>query len=73
MQPSVAFSQDIAGNTPLPLGNYLAGRKSLNVAVEFTLRNAWSLEVRYVNYYGGGRYNLLNDRDYFATTVKYSF
>ncbi len=73
MTPSVAFTQDLRGNTPLPLGNFVQGRKSLTVSVEFTYRNAWSLELRYVNFSGAGRYNLLSDRDFFATTVKYSF
>lgn len=73
MQPSLAFTHDVSGNSPLPLGNYIRGRKSVNLAVEFTYRNAWSLEVRYVNFFGAGRFNLLADRDYFATTIKYSF
>lgn len=73
MQPSVAFTHDVSGNTPLPLGNYIRGRKSVNLAVEFTYRNAWSVELRYVNFTGASRFNLLSDRDYFATTVKYSF
>ncbi|MEO6243828.1 MAG: DUF1302 domain-containing protein [Opitutaceae bacterium] len=73
MQPSLAFAHDVNGNTPLPLGNYIKGRKSVNLSVEFTYRNAWSLEFRYVNFSGAGRYNLLSDRDYFSTTLKYSF
>lgn len=73
LQPSVAFNHDVRGNTPLPLGNYISGRKSINLALEFVYRNAWSLEMRYVNFFGAGRFNLLGDRDYFATTVKYSF
>ncbi len=73
MAPSFAFTYDFHGNTPLPLGNYVRDRKSVNVAVEFTYKNAWSLELRYVNFYDGGRYNLLNDRDYVASTLKYSF
>ena len=73
MSPSVSFSHDVSGNTPLPLGNYLHGRKSVNVAVEFTYRNAWSLELRYVNFFGAGQYNLLSDRDYVSSTLKYSF
>jgi hypothetical protein len=73
MQPTIAFTHDVRGNTPLPLGNYIQHRKSINVSVEFTYRNAWSFEMRYVNFYGASRFNLLNDRDYFATTVKYSF
>ena len=73
MQPSLAFSHDVKGTTPLPLGNYIRERRSVNLAVEFTYRNAWSFEARYVNFFGAGRYNLLGDRDYFATTVKFSF
>ena len=73
MAPSLAFTHDVHGNTPLPLANYIKDRRSVNVAVEFTYRNAWSFELRYVNFFGAGRYNLLTDRDYFATTVKYSF
>ncbi len=73
MSPTVAFSHDVEGNTPLPLGNFVRGRKSLTYAVEFTFQNAWALELRYVNFFGASRFNLLSDRDYFATTLKYSF
>ena len=73
LSPSLAFSHDVKGNTPLPLGNFIEGRKSINVAAEFTFQNAWAFEIRYVNYTGAGRYNLLSDRDYVATTLKYSF
>mgnify|MGYP001550240078 FL=1 len=73
ISPTLVFSHDVRGNTPLPLGNYVHDRKSLNLSVEFTYRNAWSLELRYVDFFGAGRFNLLGDRDYFASTVKYSF
>lgn len=71
--PTLAYTQDVLGTTPLPLGNYVHGRKSVNVSTEFTFQNAWSLELRYVQFTGGDRFNLFADRDYFATTVKYSF
>lgn len=73
VSPSVAYTHDVKGNTPLPLGNYLHGRSTLNLSVEFTYQNAWALELRYVAFNGGEPYNLLADRDYFATTLKYSF
>jgi hypothetical protein len=73
MFPSVAFTHDVRGVTPLPLGNFIAGRKSVNLALEFTLQNKWSFELRYVTFFGAGRTNLLFDRDYAAATVKYSF
>ncbi|MFT3782315.1 MAG: DUF1302 domain-containing protein [Nibricoccus sp.] len=71
--PTVAFVHDVKGNTPLPLGNFVSGRKSINLVTEFSWQNSWSLEVRYVNFFGAKRYNLLNDRDYVASTLKYSF
>jgi len=73
LTPSIAFSHDISGTTPLPLGNFVAGRKSMTLALEFLYQNSWSLELRYANYFGGDRYNLLSDRDYASATVKYSF
>ncbi len=71
--PSFAFTQDVVGNTPLPLGNFVKGRKSITLAAEFLFQNSWSFELRYVNFFGAGHYNLVSDRDYVSTTLKYSF
>jgi hypothetical protein len=73
VSPSVAFVHDVSGNTPNPLGNFIENRQSLNVSVEVVWQNRWSAEFRYVNFYGGGTQNLLSDRDFFATTLKYAF
>lgn len=73
ISPSLGFTHDVKGNTPLPLGNYVHDRKSINLSAEFTFQNAWAFEVRYVDFFDAGRYNLLGDRDYVATTLKYSF
>lgn len=71
--PSIGFAHDVSGNTPLPLGNFVHGRRTLTLATEFTFQNQWAFEVRYVNFSGGGSYNLLADRDYVSATLKYSF
>ncbi|MFT3870330.1 MAG: DUF1302 domain-containing protein [Nibricoccus sp.] len=71
--PAIAFVHDVKGNTPLPLGNFVSGRKSINLVAEFSWQNSWALEVRYVNFFGAGRYNLIADRDYVASTLKFSF
>lgn len=73
MTPLAIFAQDVSGTTPLPLGNFLEGRKSFTLGGDFTFQNAWAVEVRYVNFFGAGRYNLLGDRDYVSATLKYSF
>lgn len=71
--PLIAFTHDVSGNTPLPLGNFVRGRKSLTLGADFTYLDAWELDLRYVNFFGGGAYNLLADRDYVSATIKYSF
>lgn len=73
MSPLVIFAHDVSGNTPLPLGNFLEGRKTFTFGADFTFQNAWAVELRYVNFFGAGRYNLLSDRDYVSATLKYSF
>jgi hypothetical protein len=73
VSPTLAFAHDVSGNTPLPLGNFLHNRKTVTLGVDFTFQNQWAFEVRYVNYSGGGAYNLISDRDYVSATMKYSF
>jgi hypothetical protein len=73
VSPLFVFAHDVGGNTPLPLGNFVHGRKTITLGADFTFQNAWAFEVRYVNFSGAGRYNLLADRDYVSATLKYSF
>jgi len=73
VSPSIAFVHDAGGTTPLPLGNFIEGRKSITLASEFTFQNSWAFELRYVNFFGAGAYNLLGDRDYVSTALRYSF
>ncbi|HVT71559.1 MAG TPA: DUF1302 domain-containing protein [Lacunisphaera sp.] len=73
VSPLVVFSHDVSGNTPQPLGNFLHGRKTLTIGADFSFQNAWAFEVRYVNFFGAGRFNLLGDRDYVSCNLKYSF
>lgn len=73
VSPSVAFAHDVGGNTPLPYGNFLRGRRTLTLGAEFTFQNRWSAELRYTHYAGAGQYNLLRDRDFVSSTLKVSF
>lgn len=73
LSPSVGLAYDLVGNTPLPLGNFVEGRRTLTLGVEFTYQNKWTLDLRYVSFSGAGSRNLLHDRDYVSTTLKYSF
>jgi hypothetical protein len=73
VSPLIVFAHDVGGNTPLPMGNFVHGRKTITLGTDFSFQNAWALELRYVNFFGAGRYNLLSDRDYVSCNLKYSF
>ncbi|MCX6552193.1 MAG: DUF1302 family protein, partial [Acidobacteria bacterium] len=68
-----SLAQDVSGISPGPGGNFLEGRKSLTLGLGFQYRINWELDLSYTNFMGAGRYNLINDRDFVAANIKYSF
>jgi len=72
LSPSLAFRHDFAGNSPGPGGNFLEGRKALTLALGANLRNQWTAELGYTSFFGAGRHNLINDRDFISFNIKYS-
>jgi hypothetical protein len=73
MIPRFSFSQDVNGISPGPGGNFLEGRKAVTIGLGFQYRFNWELDVSYTDFFGAGRYNLINDRDFVAANIKYSF
>jgi Protein of unknown function (DUF1302) len=71
--PRVFWSQDVSGTAPGPGGNFIEGRYALTAGVNASLRNTYELDVSYSHFGGGGVYNPLNDRDFVAASIKYSF
>ncbi|NJC87016.1 MAG: DUF1302 domain-containing protein [Desulfuromonas sp.] len=73
LSPRVAWAHDVDGNSPNPGGNFLEHRKAVTVGLEANYQNAWSADLSYTDFFGAGRYNLINDRDFISFNVKYSF
>ena len=73
LAPRIAWQHDVNGITPQPIGNFLEGRTAVTLGVEATYQNQWSADLSYTRYAGAGRYNLINDRDFIAASLKYSF
>jgi hypothetical protein len=73
LTPRFAWSHDVSGVSPGPGGNFLAGSQALTLGIAGTYQNAWEVDLAYTMYQGAGRWNLTNDRDFIATTVKFSF
>ena len=73
VSPRVAFNQDVNGTTPGPGGNFVEDRKSLTFGVAASYLDRWTLDLSYTNYFGGGQFNLISDRDFVAAVATYSF
>ena len=70
--PRFVFSHDVNGNTPDPMFLFIEDRKSLGVTMNFNYQDAWSLDVSYNSFWGGGDINTFSDRDYVSFNLKYS-
>ena len=73
IEPRLAWAHDVSGTTPGPGGSFVDGRKTLTLGLGFNYLQKWIFDFSYTNYMGGGRYNLLHDRDFFGASVRYSF
>ena len=69
--PYVQFQQDLRGNSPQPVGQFLEGRSALTVGFRVDYLSRWEGNVSYTQYAGGK--SELRDRDFVTATVKYSF
>jgi hypothetical protein len=73
LSPRIAFYHDVNGISPGPGGAFIEDRKQITVGAEANYLNKWSFDLSYTNYFGAGDLNLINDRDFVAFVVKYSF
>ena len=73
LSPRVEWRHDVSGNSPGPGGNFLEGNKVITVGVGASYQNTWQADVSYTNFFGAGSQNLLQDRDFLAFSLGYSF
>jgi hypothetical protein len=73
VSPRLQWQHDVGGVSPGPGGPFLQGRKAVSVGVSATYLQSWVADVSWTGFFGAGRYNLINDRDFWAASLKYSF
>ena len=73
LSPRFSFAHDVRGLSPGPGGNFIEGRNALTLGLTGTFKISWEADLAYTRFNGANRYNLLNDRDFVAANVKYSF
>ncbi len=73
LSPRFAWSHDVDGVSPGPGGPFLEGRQAISIGIQAGFQSSWQIDLSYNMYQGGGRWNLINDRDFIGGYVKYSF
>ncbi len=73
MSPRFSFAHDVNGVSPGPGGAFIEDRMALTLGLGFQYRINTEWDLSYTRYFGAGRYNLINDRDFLAANLKYSF
>ena len=73
LSPRIGWSHDVKGTTPGPGGNFVEGRKAITLGLSANYQNRWAADISYTEFFGAGRYNLINDRDFLAAELKYYF
>ena len=69
--PYVQFQQDINGNSPQPIGQFVEGRTALTLGLRVDYLSRWEGNVSYTQYGGGN--SEIRDRDFVSATIKYFF
>jgi len=72
-QPTIAFNHDVNGTSPTPISSFVEKRQSLFFGAGFNYLNNWQANLGYTTNWGGGKYNMLRDRDFVSMTISYSF
>jgi hypothetical protein len=73
MRPQVIAQWDIGGIAPMPLQNFVEGRKQFDIGTDILFTDALAARVNYQIYTGGGRHNTYADSDNLAVSVTYAF
>jgi len=73
LSPRFGWRHDIRGNSPGPGGNFVEGFKQVTFGLAADYQNTWKADLSYTSFFGAGAQNLLQDRDFTAVSISYSF
>lgn len=73
LSPFVSYAHDVHGTTPSPINNFVEDRRAFTGGLRSDYLNSIFTELSYTIFYGAGRRNVLNDRDFVSANVKYAF
>ena len=71
--PQIIFFHDVGGKSPLPTGEFVAGRKQATLGLTANYLSSWAGSLRYTWFFGAGNSNNLGDRDNLQLSLSYDF
>lgn len=71
--PRFSWQHDVDGTSPGPGGNFVEGRYGITLGIGANLQAKWEVDMSWTKFGGAARWNDLNDRDFIAAAVRYSF
>ena len=71
--PAILLFHDLGGIAPNTTPNYVSGRKTIYALLDAEISQSLKLNLQYQVFTGGGKYDVLSDRDNLALSVAYSF
>lgn len=72
LNPTIAWSHGVDGNSPAPLSNYRQGAKSVSLQLNGTYQQ-WRGGISYTNFFGNEKYVGNTDQDFVSLNVSYAF
>ena len=72
LNPTVAWSHGVNGNSPAPLSNYREGAKSVSLQLNGSYQN-WRAGISYTNFLGNEKYANNVDQDFVSANISYAF
>ncbi len=73
LEPGLIYSHDVEGTSATPILNFVEGRQDMRLSLAGSYLQVWNLRLTYARYWGGGAFNLINDRDNVSLDLSYSF
>ena len=73
LQPTILWKHDVYGTSPGLAGNFVEGRQYGDINLEVRYKSKLTFNLGYNYLAGGGRANLLRDRDTARFFVRYQF
>ena len=73
VMPLLVWFHDVEGTTPLPIGNFVAGRKQMALALRWEYLSFLKGAISYTMFMGAGQHNQLHDRDFLSISASLAF